>query len=305
MILDTHGKITEKIFLLGRRESCVYLLEDDHEYILLGGGAAYIIPDILEQLVSLNIPEEKIKWMIILHAHFDHCGIIPFFRKRWPWAKVAGSERASVLLSTPKIVNSIEQLNRFLISKFNRENEARHLGIEFSSISIDRILRDRDTLSCGNLQLEVLEVPGHSSCSIAVYLPTANALFASDSGGIPFGNHVFTAANSNFDQYLNSLDKMDAYNVDIFLTEHYGARTGSDACMFLKKSKAAAIETRKLLEESYTRTHSIEQSTLEITEWMTQNCPEDFFPKEVISLVVGQMLAYIANTCKPASNTQN
>lgn len=294
MVLDTPGWITEKILLLGRRESCVYLVKGNDEYALIGGGTAYIVPDILDQLDRFNVPEDQIRRMIILHSHFDHCGIIPFFKKRWPRAVVAASGRAKTLLSTPKIVQSIDQLNQFLISSMGREDDARSLGIDFPGITVDQVLKGGDTLICGGVRLDVMDVPGHSSCSIAVYMPEEKALFASDAGGIPFGNNVFTAANSNFDQYLSSLDKMSSHDVDIHLAEHYGARTGTDGREFLKKAKASAIESRKILEASYARTRDIDQSTREITHMLMADSPVDFFPQEVIALVVGQMLTYIA-----------
>jgi glyoxylase-like metal-dependent hydrolase (beta-lactamase superfamily II) len=292
--MDTSGWISEKILLIGRREYCAYLVKGNDEYALIGGGTSHIIPDILEQLDRFDIPEDQIRTMIILHSHFDHCGIIPFFKKRWPRAAVAASDRARTLLSTPKVVQSIAQLNQSLISSTGREDAARSLGIEFPGITVEQVLKDGDMLMCGGVRLEVMEVPGHSSCSIAVYMPDEKALFASDAGGIPLGDAVFTAANSNFDQYMASLDKMSGRDVDIHLAEHYGARTGTDGRLFLKKAKASAIETRKILEASYARTRDIEQSTREITHMLMADSPVDYFPQEIISLVVGQMLAFIA-----------
>ena len=94
MIIDRPGWVTERILLLGRRESCVYVLKGNDEFVLLGGGMIHIVPDLLNQLNEFGIGEDKIKRIIILHSHFDHCGIVSFFKKRWPWATVTASERA-------------------------------------------------------------------------------------------------------------------------------------------------------------------------------------------------------------------
>ncbi|RLC31132.1 MAG: hypothetical protein DRH32_04710, partial [Deltaproteobacteria bacterium] len=80
MFIDRPGKITERILFLGRREACVYLLKGRGEYALIGGGMAYIVPEILDQLRIHDINEEKIRRIIILHSHFDHCGIVEFFK---------------------------------------------------------------------------------------------------------------------------------------------------------------------------------------------------------------------------------
>ena len=294
MIIETPGKVSDHITMFGRKESCVYMVSCDEERILIGGGTAYIIPEMLEQTASLGIDENTISHLVILHAHFDHCGIVPFFKKRWPKVRIAGSERAGTLLTTPKVVDAIGGLNQFMITQYGRQEQARELGIEFTAVDVDPTLKDGDTLTCGRLHLNIIETPGHSSCSISVYIPEEKALFASDAGGIPFGDDVFTAANSNFDQYMASLEKMSAYDVDIYLAEHFGARTGADGRSFLQKSRASAVKARQLLEASYARTRDIDKSTQEMTEFFMKNSPEGFFPAEVTSLVVRQMLSYLA-----------
>jgi glyoxylase-like metal-dependent hydrolase (beta-lactamase superfamily II) len=279
---------------LGTRESCVYILKGKQEDAFLGGGMTYIVPDVVEQLEALNIDEKKIKRIIILHSHFDHCGIVPFLKKRWPWARVTASARAKELLATPKVIKSIDALNRMVLSEYGREKEAGDLGLEFTGIDVENVVKGGDTLPCGDLSMEVIDVPGHSSCSIAVYVPSEKAMFASDAAGIPFGDQVFTAANANFDKYQESLKKMAEYDINILLAEHFGARTGDDGRSYLKKSIKSAAETRKLLEASYARTKDVEKSTQEVTDKLVTMLPEGFMPREIIELVAGQMMNYIS-----------
>jgi len=79
--------------------------------------------------------------------------------------------------------------------------------------------------------------------------PAEKALFASDAVGIPVGDKVFTAANSNFDQYEDSLEKMFALNPEIILSEHQGARTGEDCIRFMPACRKAAREMRDMVAE--------------------------------------------------------
>lgn len=294
MIIDQPGNVTDKIVLLGRRESCVYLLKGQNEYALLGGGMVSIVPDVLAQIKSSKIDENKIRRMIVLHSHFDHCGIIPFFKKRWPWAVVTASARAKELLTSPKIIRSIAFLNEMLLKRDGLEKIAGKLGLDFSGITVEAVVSGGDRLRCDELSLEIIDVPGHSSCSVAVYVKEQKALFASDAGGIPAGDWIFTAANSNFDQYQESLRKMAGYAVEIYLAEHFGALTGSDGRDFLRRSMDSAAQTRALLEDSYNRTGNVEQSSAEITDLLMKKIPGELLPKEIISLVVGQMFSFIA-----------
>mgnify|MGYP000240265907 FL=1 len=294
MIIEKPGFVTDRILFLGRKESCVYLLKGAEEFALLGGGLAYIIPDIIKQLKSFNIEEKKIKRIIILHSHFDHCGIVSYFKRRWPWVSITASARAKELLDKPEVMESISSLNQTILTVLGLEQQDKDIGIEFDRINIDDVVKEGDILSCDDLSMNVMEVPGHSSCSIAIYVPQEKAMFASDAGGIPIGDRIFTAANSNFDKYQESLQKMARHEIEIYLAEHFGARTGSDGRYFLQKSMDAAMETRSILEASYAKTKDIKKSTTEITDTVMEWVPEGFMPKEIITMVIGQMIRFVA-----------
>ncbi|MBW2218672.1 MAG: MBL fold metallo-hydrolase [Deltaproteobacteria bacterium] len=296
MVINKPGNITDRIVMLGKKESNVYILKGEDEYVLIGGGMIHIIPDMIEQIKQLGIEEKKIKRIFILHAHFDHCGIVPYFKKRWPWVSVTASRRAKEILSNHKVMGSITFMNQVLIEQYGLKKKAESLGFLSNMIEIETTVGDGDVLSCGGLSLEILEVPGHSSCSIAVYVPEEKAMFASDAGGIPFGDKIMTSANSNFDKYQESLKKMAPYEIDVYLAEHFGARMGEEGRNYLKRSMESADEFRAVLEESLRRNKDVNKSTEEITDRLIVEAPKDFLPRDVLLIVVGQMLKFLSKT---------
>ncbi|HOS96078.1 MAG TPA: MBL fold metallo-hydrolase [Deltaproteobacteria bacterium] len=296
MVIDRPGPVTDRITLLGRQESCVYLVGGPEEYSLLGGGMTYVVPDILAQLADFSIDESKITRLIILHSHFDHVGIVPFFRKRLPHVRVCASRRGRDQLLRPEVVAVIVDFNRVLLAREGMEGREAELGLPFGSIVVDEVLTDGQTLQAGDLDLEVMEVPGHSSCSIAVYCPQEKALFASDAGGIPFGDKVFAAANSNYDQYQASLQRMSRLDVDVHCAEHYGALTGDDARGFMPRSMESARLTRIVIEDAYRRTRDVARTVEEVTNLLASESQGYFLPREVMEMVVGQMTRYLAKT---------
>ena len=301
MVFDTPGKITDRIWLVGRKESCAYLVGGKNEYALLGGAMAYVAPDVLEQVEAFGIDDHQIRRIVILHSHFDHCGMVPFLKRRWPWVTVTGSQKSQDLLRKPKVIDSIEMLNRTMIAQNGLAEHGKALDLGFSSIEVEAVVSDGEILTCSDLSLEILEVPGHSSCSIAVYIPEEKALFASDAGGIPFGDKIFTAANANFDRYQQSLEKMDAKDVEIHLAEHYGARSGEQGRRFLKDAMAAAAETRQMLEAAYEETRDVAKTTDIVTDRIMADAPKGFLPREVVAIVAGQMVNFIAKSKSPSA----
>jgi len=305
MIFEAPGKITDRIWLVGRRESCAYIVGGEDEYALLGGAMAYVAPDVLEQLARFGVAEAKIRRIVILHSHFDHCGMVPFLKRRWPWAVVTASARSREMLQKPNVIASIAALNQAMLAPSGQTGPDGERDLHFDGIAVEAVVGEGDRLTCSDLSLEILEVPGHSSCSIAVYIPEEKALFASDAGGIPLGDKIFTAANSNFDLYQASLAKMATRDVAIHLAEHYGARSGEEGRRFLQDAMAAAAETRQALEATYAQIGDEAQTTEVVTNSIMAEAPDGFLPREVVAIVAGQMVHYIAKTMSTSNASEN
>jgi glyoxylase-like metal-dependent hydrolase (beta-lactamase superfamily II) len=292
MRIEQPGVVNDRITLLGRNESCVYLVDGKDEYAILGGGMTYIVPDVMAQIKTADIEVEKIKRLVLHHSHFDHVGIAPFLKQQWPWIKVTASVRAKELLAREDVVADIVGFNQMMLPK--KVQNHLHESLDVKTIAVDETVAQGDVLSCGDLDFEVIDVPGHSSCSMAVYIPGEKVLSASDSAGILFGDRVFAAANSNFDLYQESLKKMAEYEVAIHLFEHYGALTQPAGNEFMKQSMADAVIMRQMIEEIYDSTRD-EQKTVEalLTE-VSKTASGYFLPKKIMAVVLGQMTRFIA-----------
>jgi glyoxylase-like metal-dependent hydrolase (beta-lactamase superfamily II) len=296
MIITEPGRITPRITFLGRSESCIYLVDGGDESLLIEGGMTYLAPDILRQIDTFGIDENRIKHLIILHAHFDHCGLIPFFKKRWPRATVSASARAKQLLSDPEITRRIADLNQGTAARAGLEEEASRLGFAFTSIDVEKTLKGGDVIPCGDITAEVIDVPGHSSCALALYVPQERALFVSDAAGVRYKDFFLPTANSNYDLYEASLEKMTEYDLDVVLTGHYGGAIGAEARALLLDSLEDSRKARVVLEDSYRRTRDVGESTRELVAMFMEKAPADFLSKDVFTIIIGQMLRYIAKS---------
>lgn len=294
------GWVTERVALLGRLESCVQLIDGGGELALLGGAMSYVVPDVLEQIGRLGVDERKIARLVILHAHFDHCGMIPILKRRWPWATVTASARAKELLANPRIVQSIAVMNRAAAERFDRVAAVEALGGDFTdeTVEVEEVVAEGTRLRCDEVSIEILEVPGHSTCSIAAWLPRERALFASDAAGIGHGGYFLSAGNSNFDLYQQSLARLAALDVELLAKEHYGLHTGEDARRYLAGSLEDAQRTRTLLEAAVARAADPARAAEEVVEALAAGAPEGFLPRDVIAMVVGQMVRYVARAAQ-------
>jgi glyoxylase-like metal-dependent hydrolase (beta-lactamase superfamily II) len=121
MRIRNPGKVRERLWFLGREESGVYLLEGKDGFMIVNGGMSYIVPDLLRQLKEFGIAEEKITKLLILHAHFDHVGVVPFFKRRYPKLEVYASSRGWEILQMEKAINTINEFSRTVTKKLGKE----------------------------------------------------------------------------------------------------------------------------------------------------------------------------------------
>jgi glyoxylase-like metal-dependent hydrolase (beta-lactamase superfamily II) len=163
----------------------------------------------------------------------------------------------------------------------------------FTGIEVEHVLKEGDQVACGDVTLRILEVPGHSSCSIAAYVPEEKALFASDALGVHYPGFIFAAGNSNFDLYEENLHRMAGYDVEAVLLEHYGAALGDEARSLLPKAIEAAEDARAAMEEAYRRTGDVNKAAEEMTRSIFERSPDNFLVKDVLFVVMRRMVKFV------------
>ncbi|WP_168735693.1 MBL fold metallo-hydrolase [Cohnella fermenti] len=176
-------KLTEHVFAVGggalgplvsdALDCNVYALRAGDDYVLIDAGAGLGTEAIVANLLADGIEPERIRLLILTHAHADHSGGAFGLRSRLQTPSVAASAM------TADIVGNGDEERMGLI-------EARAAGVypsdyRFAACPVERVLSPGETLRLGRgLTLEVLPAPGHSADMIALYCPQLRALFAAD-----------------------------------------------------------------------------------------------------------------------------
>ena len=288
------GKVRERIWYLGREESGVYLLEGDRSAMIVSGGMSYIVSDMLQQLKEFGMDEHRIKKLLILHSHFDHVGIVPFFKRRLPTMEVYASQRGWEVLQMDKAVVTINEFGRSVARRMEKGEVYSAYDLEWRKDVSGKTIREGDRIDLGGLEVLILEIPGHSSCCIAAYVPELKALFPTDGGGIPFGKTIVSSGNSNYTKYQQSLEKLRHLEVDYLCADHYGYVTGPEAKEFISKSIEMAKKNRAQIEEVYRSTRDIDAAARKLTSSFYEENSDYFLSPEIFLDVYRQMVRHIA-----------
>ncbi len=288
------GRVCERLWCLGREESSVYLLQGSEGAMLISGGMSGIVPDVLQQLREFGLDEERITSCLILHAHFDHVGIIPFFKRRIPGMEVYASERAWELLGKDKVIETINAFSRMTDEQLGMSRQGLDFDLDWRDDVSGKVVREGDVLSLGDLEVRILETPGHSSCSISAYVPEIKALFPSDGGGIPYKDEIIPSGNSNYTKFQQSLEKLVPLDVQFLCADHCGYVTEDEAGTFIRDAQVAAAEFRRLMEKVYTRFGDVDQAVEHLVGKTFEQRPDYFLPRDILAGVYKQMVRHIA-----------
>jgi glyoxylase-like metal-dependent hydrolase (beta-lactamase superfamily II) len=286
-------KVTDRIEYLGDKEMCTYLLKGD-EYMLVEGGMSYIVPTLLEQLEEKKIDPQRITKYLILHSHFDHCGAVPPIKHRFPWIEAVASHRTRELYAKEKVIKFIRERNWDMIKARGMEKVAREMELDFDHLQVDIPVGGGDVIDLGDgVTVEFMEVPGHSTCSIAAYVLPDKALFASDAGGIPnYEDVIYPSGNEDFILYQSSLEKMRKFPAEIHCAARYGAYTGDEGRTYMDRSIKAAEEFR-LRAIDAVEAEGMENAADQIFQEHLKNAGTSDVPAEIMKALINNMVKVI------------
>ena len=193
-----------------------------------------------------------------------------------------------------KAVVTINDFGRSVARRMRKEEVYSAYDLEWRKDVSGKTVREGDRIDLGGLEVVVLEIPGHSSCCIAAYVPELKALFPTDGAGIPFGETIISSGNSNYTRYQQSLERLKPLEVDYLCADHYGYIIGSEANAFISKSIEMAKKSRTQMEEVYRSTRDIEAAAQTLTSSFYKENPDYFLSPEIFLDVHRQMVRHLA-----------
>jgi glyoxylase-like metal-dependent hydrolase (beta-lactamase superfamily II) len=285
MLIEQPCKLAEGIYLLGEKQSLVYLVRGE-DAMIIGGGMNWIAPKLEEQLVRFEINASEIKYLVIQHSHFDHCGAAPYLKRRFPNLKILATESARQILSKSKVINYIEMVNKFIIDAYGLQEQYEKMGLKIDAIEVDETVGDTSIIDLGGgLEVQFIETPGHSRCAVAVYLPGSKAIFPTDAAPCPIGSIEKLARPSpqyDFTLYKQSLMKMLNYDIDICGFDHFAAVTGSDAGKVLQNGLDQSIEYGKRIVGLYQQGGDLESIARQVAHESMEADSFDFMNEDMM-----------------------
>jgi len=215
-------KITKNIYILGHHYFHCYLLKGKRFCALVEMGMTAMSRILIEQLKTLQAYPD---YLIVTHPHSDHVSGITALKEAFPFSQIIAGEGTRDFIEHPKGEKAIVHEDRHVAAEMLKR------GFSFSVDPITfapnltgcQIVGEGDELNLGDFQINFIAVSGHSPGNIAVHIPSANMILASDSlGNLYAKNGFFPVFFTGYNDYINTIGRLKKFNPSILGLAHNG-----------------------------------------------------------------------------------
>lgn len=204
-------KITENVFQIGggtfsgSGDAGVFLVVcKDGSLVFIDSGVDSC-DILLKNLEEIGLSADKIRALILTHAHIDHTGSAANLKKKLQLIIYAHDWERDAIEGAPGTEGIIA---------------ASWYGVTYYPVKVDVVLKKKEERhTIGGTNFLFIHTPGHTSGSIAVLIEDENkkVLFGQDIHG-PFMKEF----NSNINDWANSMKLLISKKADVLCEGHFG-----------------------------------------------------------------------------------
>lgn len=216
-----------------------FLITDGKTSILYDTGFAFTAHKVCENVKKV-LGDKNPDYIFLTHSHYDHALGSAYISKVWPDAKVVAGEYASKIFKKPTAKAVMREMDR----KFAKKCGMGEYEDFIDEFKVDIPVSDGDVIKAGDLEFVVLNLPGHTKCSVGYYCPSEKLLLSCETIGVYNGkDDVVPSYLVGYDMTMSSIERVQKLDIENILVPHYGLLDKKETAIYLKKAKESAKET--------------------------------------------------------------
>lgn len=198
----------------------------------------------------------------LTHAHFDHCGALPYLLRHIPTARVAASLRAAEIVQRPRAIELIRRLNAEYEQDMRHNLEAEN--VSFEAFAVDCVMAEGDRLQLsGGRYCEALATPGHTRDCLSYFFPDSGMAVVGEAAGVLEDGFLHSPFLTSYEDYVASIERLRTLKPDALCIAHNGILTGARVQQFLALSLGAAVSYKRMIATCLERYHNDQQCVVE------------------------------------------
>lgn len=213
-----------------------FLLDDGKTSILYDSGFGFTGYKVAENIQAI-LGSRQLDYIFLTHSHYDHALGSAYVLLYYPHAKVAAGKYAAEIFRRDGAKKVMKELDAKFAHACGMEDYA-FLG---DRLKVDIPCEDGDVIKAGNLQFEVIHLPGHTKCSVGFYCKDRQLLLSTETLGVyDGGKTIMPAYLVGYGLAMRSIERVSGLAVKKLLAPHYGILNEEQTEFFLQHMKSAS-----------------------------------------------------------------
>jgi glyoxylase-like metal-dependent hydrolase (beta-lactamase superfamily II) len=198
--------------------------------------------------VKSGLCGRSLDYVLVTHAHYDHAGAVPAFKKAFPDAKLVECVATNDILKRPGARKFIQEMN---------ENAARRVNVDatggdYDFPEADIVVKEGDEIHTKDATIVVFETPGHTRDSVMYYFKEEKCLVANETSGVMMEDgRVHASFVTSYLQTLDSIDRMQALGAKTLVLPHGKVLLGESVSDYFEKGRESAKQKAEMIVQGY------------------------------------------------------
>lgn len=219
-----------------------FLLDDGETAILYDSGFGFTGFEVAQNIKNV-LGDRPLDYIFLTHSHYDHALGSAYILRYFPDAKVVAGRYAAEIFKRDGAKRTMRELDRKFADKCDY-NEYEFLGDE---LRVDIPCDDNDIINAGKMQFQVLNLPGHTKCSVGFYCKEYELLLSTETLGVYDGEStILPSCLVSYKMTVDSIERVQKLKIKKLLAPHYGILNEKQTEFFIANMKNS---TEKIIGE--------------------------------------------------------
>ena len=215
-----------------------FLIDDGKTVILYDSGFAFTGYAMADK-IKAYLGDRNLDYIFLTHSHYDHVLGSVYALEYWPEAKVVAGEYAVKIFAKDTAKNLMRDLDR----KFADYNGIGEYEDLIDNLKVDIPVCDGDKITAGDMTFTVVNLPGHTRCSVGFYLESEKLLLSCESLGVFDGEgKVVPSFLVGYQMSLDSIRKAQALDIENVVVPHCGYLNKEQTAFYLQEAYRSTVK---------------------------------------------------------------
>lgn len=210
-----------------------FLLDDGETAILYDSGFGFTGFQVAQNIKNV-LGDRPLDYIFLTHSHYDHALGSAYILRYFPDAKVVAGRYAAEIFKRDGAKRTMRELDRKFADKCGC-GEYEFLG---DGLRVDIPCDDNDIIRAGKMQFQVLNLPGHTKCSVGFYCKEYELLLSTETLGVYDGEGtILPSCLVGYKMTVDSIERVQKLKIKKLLAPHYGILNEKQTEFFIANMK--------------------------------------------------------------------